>query len=237
MTEKDGKPITISLRVAEIFGRRHDNVLRDIHALDCSPEFRLLNFEESSYINSQGKPQPMYEMTKDGLVFLIMGYTGAKAAQFKEGYIAQFNAMERRLKEQWLARELEPLFDETGLPRDRLEAAKAQRRQMSHLKALLFQADPRMKQIVRYKTAGLNHKEIGKLLDMHRSTVTRLVKQMAAAGLFRFGGQIVPGQSKGKTYPKVGVAPQVVNLPVKPRTRPLPPTQTDEHGPDGDLFA
>ena len=41
-----------SLVVAQIFEKRHDNVVRDIRNLDCSEEFRLLNFDESTYINA-----------------------------------------------------------------------------------------------------------------------------------------------------------------------------------------
>jgi hypothetical protein len=33
-------------------------------------------------------------MTKDGFIFLVMGYTGKKAAVFKEAYITRFNQME-----------------------------------------------------------------------------------------------------------------------------------------------
>jgi len=65
-----------SLYVAKYFEKRHDNVIRDIDNLDCSEEFRLLNFEESSYKNEQGKKQPCYYMTRDGFVFLAMGYRG-----------------------------------------------------------------------------------------------------------------------------------------------------------------
>lgn len=36
-------------------------------------------------------------MTKDGFVFLVMGFTGKKAAAFKEAYIAEFNRMEAGL--------------------------------------------------------------------------------------------------------------------------------------------
>ncbi|KOR28381.1 hypothetical protein TI03_04845, partial [Achromatium sp. WMS1] len=54
---KDGRPITTSRKVAEIFGKQHNNVMRDINKLDCSQEFRLLNFELSSYINAQNKVQ------------------------------------------------------------------------------------------------------------------------------------------------------------------------------------
>lgn len=91
-----------SLDVAETFGKRHDNVLKDIRELECSKEFRLLNFEESSYTNVQNRKQPMYYMTRDGFTLLVMGYTGEKAMKFKESYIRQFNAMEKLLKEKFV---------------------------------------------------------------------------------------------------------------------------------------
>lgn len=45
-----GDSVTTSLIVAEIFGKRHDHVLRDIQSLECSIEFRVPNFGESSYL-------------------------------------------------------------------------------------------------------------------------------------------------------------------------------------------
>ena len=36
-------------------------------------------------------------MTRDGFTFLAMGFTGARAAAWKEKYIAAFNAMEETL--------------------------------------------------------------------------------------------------------------------------------------------
>ena len=38
-------------------------------------------------------------MNRDGFTLLVMGYTGEKAIQFKLGYIKQFNAMEKALRE------------------------------------------------------------------------------------------------------------------------------------------
>ena len=69
--------------VEKCFEKEHKNVIRDIRELDCSEEFRLLNFEQSSYKNQQGKKQPCYCMTRDGFVFLVMGYRGKKAVHFK----------------------------------------------------------------------------------------------------------------------------------------------------------
>lgn len=64
----------------------------------CSEDFRNGNFAEPSYINSQNKKQPMYQITKDGFVLLVMGYTGEKAMKFKEDYIKAFNKMENELR-------------------------------------------------------------------------------------------------------------------------------------------
>lgn len=91
--------VTTSLKVAEIFHKRHDIVLRDIRNLDCSDDFRLHNFAESYYKNEQNHRQPMFYLTKDGFTFLVMGYRGKRAATFKETYIATFNRMESVLKE------------------------------------------------------------------------------------------------------------------------------------------
>lgn len=80
--------------------------------MDCSEEFRLSNFGESSYKNDQGKKQPCYYMTRDGFVFLAMGYRGKKAAQFKEMYIKRFNKMEKHIQDLVAARMQCPLLTE-----------------------------------------------------------------------------------------------------------------------------
>ena len=80
--------------IADAFGKIHRNVLRDIDGLDCSEKFRVLNFEQSSYQSAQGKTLPCISMTKDGFCFLAMGFTGEKAAAWKEAFIDAFNQME-----------------------------------------------------------------------------------------------------------------------------------------------
>lgn len=84
---------TSSLKVAELFGKQHKNVLQKLESLDCSSEFNGLNFQLVEYLDNKGESRPMYEMTKDGFIFLVMGFTGAKAAQIKEAYINTFNHM------------------------------------------------------------------------------------------------------------------------------------------------
>jgi Rha family phage regulatory protein len=88
--ERDGKLWTTSLDVARVFEKEHRNVLQSTENLECSEEFRRLNFQQSSYVNEQNRTMPMFEMTQDGFTFLAMGFTGKKAAQFK-GRSASFS--------------------------------------------------------------------------------------------------------------------------------------------------
>lgn len=101
-----------SLIVAQMFNKEHKNVLADIKNLDCSSEFSRLNFKPSNYTDERGKRQPCFEMTRDGLVFLVMGYRGKKAAQFKEAYIKRFNQMETFINTVVSARKDFPLLTE-----------------------------------------------------------------------------------------------------------------------------
>ena len=98
LSSKTGKDVTTSLIIAKIFNKEHFHVLRDIDKLACSQEFRQSNFGLSSYINSQNKEMPMYEITKNGFSILAMGFTGEKAAKFKEDFIREFDNREQLLK-------------------------------------------------------------------------------------------------------------------------------------------
>lgn len=93
---------TDSLKVAEAFGKRHTNILRAIENLDSTKSFNELNFELVEYMDAKGESRPMYEMTKDGWMFLVMGFTGEKAAQIKIAFINAFNAMAVLLQNQQL---------------------------------------------------------------------------------------------------------------------------------------
>lgn len=96
--ERNNQAVTSSRLVAEYFGKRHDTVTRAIKNLNCSKDFSDHNFAVATYNDRQGKPRQEYLMTKDGFTILAMGFTGAKAMQFKEAYIKAFNKMENLLK-------------------------------------------------------------------------------------------------------------------------------------------
>ncbi len=95
------KIVTDSRKVAEAFGKRHDNVLRAISKLGCSELFAKLNFEVCFENNElqNGKPLKFYRMTKDGFMLLVMGFSGKKAMAIKEAFIAAFNAMADHIRQ------------------------------------------------------------------------------------------------------------------------------------------
>lgn len=93
----NNRVVTDSLTVSGVFGKEHNKVLRDIRELECSEQFRLSNFGQSTYLNQQSREMPKYIMTKDGFTLLAFGYTGSLATRFKESYIKEFNRMQEQL--------------------------------------------------------------------------------------------------------------------------------------------
>lgn len=96
----EGHAVTTSVAVAKFFGKQHKHILEKIRSLDCSPEFATANFSAIIVNVSAGfdkRDVEAYEITKNGFVFLVMGFTGKKAAAFKEAYIAEFDRMEAEL--------------------------------------------------------------------------------------------------------------------------------------------
>ena len=91
VTLQGNQVMTTSLKVAEYFGRKHKTILSLIRNLNCSKKFNERNFVLINYIDQKGEAREIYNLTKDGCIFLIMGLTGEKAAQIKEAYIDAFN--------------------------------------------------------------------------------------------------------------------------------------------------
>ena len=101
-------PVVSSRRVADIFGKRHDHVLRDIkNVVDSLPKTGERdwenNFIESVY-KERGKKYPEYLLTRDGFTLLAMGFNGKKAIEFKIAYINEFNKMKSFIESRNIAR-------------------------------------------------------------------------------------------------------------------------------------
>ncbi|PMG14953.1 Rha family transcriptional regulator [Vibrio splendidus] len=89
---------TTSLKVAEAFNKQHRDVIRKLNNLECSDEFNARNFTHVEYHDRKGELRKAIKMTKDGFMFLVMGFTGTKAAHIKEAYINAFNQMASQLR-------------------------------------------------------------------------------------------------------------------------------------------
>ncbi|MDE7104741.1 MAG: Rha family transcriptional regulator [Ruminococcus sp.] len=93
----NGQSTVSSVQVANDFGKRHDNVIRDIESLIDQIKDLLkieeIYFTKSIYFDNYGREQKSYEMTKDGFSLLAMGFTGKKALEWKLRYIDAFNKM------------------------------------------------------------------------------------------------------------------------------------------------
>jgi phage regulatory protein, rha family len=156
--------ITTSLAISNNFNKKHKDVLRAVENLECSQEFRKRNFAPTSYKTSQGKVLPAYEITRDGFVFLCMGFTGAQAAQWKEKYIEAFNRLEAEI----YRREAQPAIDAAALER---------------LRQAYLDDNPQMADLLRYRDAGLKQTEAAILLGVSPQTVRERLKKAAALGL------------------------------------------------------
>lgn len=92
-----------SLEVAEMVGKDHKNVMRDITRIIeqlGGLKNELTYFTEDTYKDSQNKNRPCYRLTKKGCELFSTRMTGAKGTQFAVAYIERFNQMEQHVKQQ-----------------------------------------------------------------------------------------------------------------------------------------
>lgn len=92
-----------SLEVAEMVGKNHKEVLRDIRKIieqSGQRKVALTYFQEDTYEDVQGKSQPMYQVTKKGCEIFGNRMAGVKGTQFTFGYVERFNQMEKHIKQQ-----------------------------------------------------------------------------------------------------------------------------------------
>jgi Rha family phage regulatory protein len=97
------KLVTDTEFVAKAFKKNAEDVRKKVKNLDCSAGFRSGNFSEvketMTYtlngveIIKETSRTSHYTMTKNGFMFLVMGFTGKAAAAIKEAFIEAFDAM------------------------------------------------------------------------------------------------------------------------------------------------
>lgn len=94
-----------SREVAEMVGKAHDKLLRDIRnyieQLSLTKIGESDFFIESTYKNERGKEYPCYLVTKKGCEFIAHKLTGIKGTEFTAKYINRFHEMEDKIQYQF----------------------------------------------------------------------------------------------------------------------------------------
>lgn len=99
----EGRPVTSSRIVAEYFSKKHSDVVRAIQTiLAQKPELEasrnFAQWSEEVEIGSGAKRTVIcYWMDRKGFSILAMGFTGAKALDFKCAFYDEFERMEKQL--------------------------------------------------------------------------------------------------------------------------------------------
>lgn len=90
--------IITSMEVAEMIGKDHSKLLRDIrnYAAQLSEAKIGLGdfFTENTYLDANNQSRPCFDVTKKGCEFIANKLTGAKGAVFTARYINRFHDME-----------------------------------------------------------------------------------------------------------------------------------------------
>lgn len=169
------KELTLDSReVAEMVGKRHSDLLRDIETyisyISQNANLRYDDFFlESSYRAGTGKAYKCYQVTRKGCEFIAHKLTGQKGAQFTATYINRFHEMEQALSKQ----------DSTQVIRDNIKAKEIEARLKNansrQAKLLMQIADkidvPEYKQVLNsYATEIITGKKLLPLPEVERHT-------------------------------------------------------------------
>lgn len=202
-----GNDVTTSLIVAQVFSKRHSDVLRDIRNLSCSNDFRERNFALMVKMNElpQGGAQKSehYEMTKDGFSFLVMGYTGAKAGEFKERFIAEFNKREMMLKSDDYI-----LMRSQQILQKRVDSLQAENKRLEQQNALqeeqLRQAAPKVQYVdnVLQSVNTYTSTQIAKEIGMDAAKFHKALKERKVM-FYQSGTWMLTDKYQGKGYTKM----------------------------------
>ena len=108
LIQKGNNHYVDSREVAELIGKRHSDLLRNIeryrkymvNAIERKIAFNDF-FLENSYVDSIGRTLPCYLLSKMGCEMVANKLTGEKGILFTAAYVAKFNMMETHLRAEW----------------------------------------------------------------------------------------------------------------------------------------
>ena len=82
-----------TIEIAELTGKRHDNIVRDTKLMLEQLNGGPLKFE-GTYYDAQNKPRPMYNLDKEHTLCLISGYN----VQLRMTIVKRWNELEKQAK-------------------------------------------------------------------------------------------------------------------------------------------
>ena len=191
---KKDEMLTDSLKVAEIFQRRHDDVIKSVEKLierneQVSKDNRIFSdisrqFIKTRYKDEQGRWQAKYLMNRDGFSLLVMGFTGIKAHEWKLKYIDAFNKMEKIIMEKqtsaWLeTRQQGQLIrrEETNVIQKLVEYAKNQGSTHADMLYMTYSK-------LANKMAGITNRDQATILQLNDlSTMERVIAKVVIDGM------------------------------------------------------
>jgi Rha family phage regulatory protein len=134
---KDGQLVVTSRQISEDFEKEHSKIIRSIETIEGGEPSQnwLRYFIPSEYKDLKGEMRKEYLLTRDGFSLLVMGFTGAKALEWKLKYIEAFNNMERYIKDQQKPKCIEDVLIQS------LQEMKDMRQQLNEVNHNALQAN------------------------------------------------------------------------------------------------
>ena len=100
--KKKGKAFCDSLKIAEVFGKRHKYVLKkirlEISRCDDDDDFIDKNFQIVEYVDKKGRKKPKYILTRDGFSVVPIAHKTKKDYSSICMFLQAFSKMEEHIE-------------------------------------------------------------------------------------------------------------------------------------------
>lgn len=96
---ENGQAVTDSLTVAQVFGKNHSNVLKDIRKQIeyAGPEFAEVNFYSGEYKDKNNQLRPKFNLSEEAFTLVAMSYNTKEAVQMKVKFIQEFKRIKNEI--------------------------------------------------------------------------------------------------------------------------------------------
>jgi Rha family phage regulatory protein len=176
-----------SREVAEIIGKRHDHLLRDIEnyqrILEKTgiPNFGgTCFFVKSRYVDAWNREKPSYLISRKGADIIANKLTGEKGVLFTAAYVTKFHEMAERERE----RELSEIKKQAATPR--LKVFNTAVRQVLYGYSAICASDKDIMSFLRgaYKPFGIEVTPVAGKLHYTATDIARYLRVYSESGLY-----------------------------------------------------